>query len=76
MDEIENEKHFLINCSKYTSDRQNLLDSINSLCPNFTNLGDSDKFYFLMSAEGKICQNVAKFCYNANQTRKNSLNSE
>ena len=74
--EVEDEKHFLIECNTYKDDRHNMIHQIGLVYPHFTNLCDTNKFLYLMTAEGKICQTVAKFCHAANKLRSVALNPQ
>jgi hypothetical protein len=38
--QVEDEIHFLFNCSKYEPDRKELVDIILTSCPNFNSLND------------------------------------
>lgn len=49
---VEDEVHFLIDCKKYTEERNDLFAKIASIYPNFNKIPDSlNKFIFLMSQE-------------------------
>ncbi len=61
---IEDEFHFLMTCKKTDRERNTLFNSIHAIiCKNFNSLSDTDKFIFMMSSEGEIAKNVAKFIY-------------
>ena len=74
--EVEDEKHFLIECNTYKDDRHNMIHQIGLVYPHFTNLSETHKLLYLMTAEGKICQTVAKFFHAANKLRRVALNPQ
>ena len=45
-DEIEDEFHFLLKCDLYLEPRKNLLSTVNSLYPHFSNLTENEQLYF------------------------------
>ena len=49
--EVEDEIHFLLQCSKLATVRENFLHEINRLCKNFKNLDTKSQFIWLMSSE-------------------------
>ena len=49
--EIENEIHFLINCPKYSYERENLFSHVAKTCINFEKLSHQNKFIWLMTSE-------------------------
>ena len=51
-------------CTNYEFDRKVMLTHIEGLCPNFKHLPPKDKFIYIMSAEGDICETAAKFIGN------------
>ena len=75
--EVENEKHFLIRCTKYEMLRQQLFDKIERISNNkwkLKNLNDDDKFIFLLNGSGdqyqmKIYQCTQTFLKNSWQAR-------
>ena len=67
---IEDEKHFLLECCAYEKERQNTLAEIYKIYPQIEKLNTLDKFIYLMTAEGNICQKVSKFCYDSYEVRK------
>ena len=60
---IQDEQHFLLVCSKYNNDRQILFDAIKDTCPMFANLSTSGMFIYMLNAEGRIINDVAKFVF-------------
>jgi hypothetical protein len=73
---VEDENHFLMECNAYNEDRQKMMCQTQLVCPQFENLNDTNKFFYLMTAEGNISQKVAKFCHVANEQRKIFINSQ
>jgi len=49
--EVEDEIHFLFNCSKYEPDRKELVDIILTSCPNFNSLNDIKKLEWICNCE-------------------------
>ena len=69
-DIVEDEIHFLCQCTKYAENRNNLYAQAAHLDPYFYSLDDIDKFVFLMSN----CQkSVSKFLINSVTKRSKSL---
>jgi hypothetical protein len=68
-DEIEDESHFLLSCIKYNDLRKTLFKSISDECNSFNDMSDEHKFKFMLSAGGKICIAVARFCSDAFELR-------
>ncbi len=60
-DKVEDELHFLTECSRLSDSRTDLFQLVCNVCPNFSDLNDNDKFIFLMSAEGETAQFVSRF---------------
>lgn len=63
--EVEDENHFLLTCTKYRGERNDLINAICLKCPNFTQLQNPEKFIWMMSNEDheilcKICCLIAK----------------
>ena len=68
--EVEDEKHFLLECSKYSIERISLLTEASTIEPNFDHLDSNAKLNFLM----KNCiKSIAKFLYTAWNKRKKSV---
>ena len=70
---LEDERHFLLKCSRYDNERDYLWNKVNDLCPNFITLSDHDKFIYLMTAEREVACATAKFCHLALEKRRNSM---
>ena len=68
---VEDEFHFLLDCSFYTDLRQALLTKARSILRDFDGLHNADKVQFLMSHE--IINDTAKFMYNALHKRRSAL---
>jgi hypothetical protein len=65
---IEDEKHFLLHCSKFEVLRNGLFKSITTIVPSFLLLTDECKFHILMTCmngDCDICHIVSKFIYDA-----------
>lgn len=59
-DNIEDETHFLFECSFYNYKRQCLLNNIYTQCPNFKYLSNQDKLVWLMTMENNTI--IEKTC--------------
>jgi len=69
---IENEQHFLLDCIKYKTIRDSLVDKINASFLNFNLLSEINKFIFLMTLEKEHIRHVANFCASAFKLREES----
>ena len=63
-DKVENEFHFLLECPMYKEGRQEMVQNIEIICPNFKLLNMEEQFIFLMNAEGKFTEIISKFISN------------
>jgi len=61
---IEDEYHFLMDCKKFSSERNKLFNFIEKACPQFKNIDDNNKFIYMMSSGTDIAEPVARFVYN------------
>ncbi len=61
--QVEDEYHFLTQCSKYADDREVMYRKIITLCSNFGNLLNEDKFLYMMTADDEILYTVAHFVH-------------
>ena len=59
LNEVEDELHFLLKCSKFYDGRQDLLSKVPNISDKLTK---SQFFIFLMSAEDDTIREVARFC--------------
>lgn len=62
-DEIDDEKHFVLECPSLDIERNNMLHSITLDCPNYNNLSADQRLFYLLNASGNIIKTVGKFCY-------------
>ena len=60
---IQDEYHFLLECSEYHEAREQLLSKIIQVCPNFNMLSRENKLVYLLSAEGTILKEIAIFVH-------------
>ena len=51
--QVEDEKHFLVDCKLYGS-RPQLYNIIEGICPEFTRLNNQNKFTYLMTQENQV----------------------
>jgi hypothetical protein len=61
---VEDEHHFLLDCTAHMQSRIKLFRHINEVCPNFENLADDKKFIFMLSAGDDLIKHVAQFIHN------------
>ena len=59
---IEDEYHFLIDCPIYNNSRKICYQKISELCPNFNNMSDKSKFYYLFTNEDLSIINIFGNC--------------
>jgi exonuclease III len=67
---IEDEKHFLLHCSKFDVLRNSLFRNITVIVPSFLSLTDESKFQLLitcMNGDNDICHIVSKYIYDASK---------
>jgi len=60
---IEDEYHFLMDCSKYKLERDKLCNTIEGVCTQFKNLCNHEKFIYMLSADVDVAEHVGKFIY-------------
>ena len=72
--QIENETHFLLDCSKYSSQRRTFLNRINELIPNFERKSTSESIKLLMNCNdyhvNKLVMKFIPSCMNTAVSRK------
>jgi hypothetical protein len=61
--QVEDEFHFLLECTAHQSGRLQLLDEIKHICPQFAQLDDHHKFVYMLSATGDTTKLVAHFIH-------------
>ena len=59
--QVENEMHFIMKCSKYMQQRETLFAEIARICEQFYKLNDKEKFIYLMSAGVDVSRHVGRF---------------
>ena len=63
---IEDEAHFLLNCSLYNDLRIKLMSRVRDICPNYDNLPtDSARLVFLMNSLDHVANIVAQYRHSA-----------
>ena len=67
---VEDEHHFVMECSWYDNNRATLFDTVKKFCHNFEGLSSFNKFIYLLSAEGEVSAAVAKFCFDSFDLRR------
>ena len=59
---VEDELHFLLECSKFTEDRKQMLLDITNVCGNFKNLDNDNKLIWIFNLEdAELLKTVCKF---------------
>ena len=53
LNQVEDEKHFILNCTLYADERRELVKKINMIYKGFDNLSDDNKFAFIMRCDCK-----------------------
>jgi hypothetical protein len=71
--EVEDEVHSLIRCQFHQQTRADLFADIMKHFPDFVNMNDNEKYYFLMS-EPRVSRIVARSCRLILLNRKDFLN--
>ena len=73
--DIEDEIHFVIDCSLYADERNILFDEIKNIVPNFGNMTKSEKFIFMMNynnGDTEILRFIAKYISRCMDTRSSN----
>ncbi len=60
---IEDERHFLIDCERYATQRSGLFAKISNKCGQFPNLNNQAKFVYMLSSGTDIAKYVAAFIF-------------
>jgi hypothetical protein len=59
---IEDELHFVFECSKYNEDRESMLFEITTVCSNFRNLNSQNKLIWLINSKNiELLKTLCKF---------------
>ena len=78
--QIENETHFLLDCSKYSSQRRTFLNRINELIPNFERKSTSESIKLLMNCNdyhvNKLVMKFISSCMNIRDALLQSSESD
>ena len=75
-DKIENESHFLTSCPLYRLERELLYKTCQENSLNFVNLGDQEKFVFIMSNEcPQVTEKLGQYVFNSLKTRETAIAS-
>ena len=78
--QIENETHFLLDCSKYSSQRRTFLNRINELIPNFERKSTSESIKLLMNCNdyhvNKLVMKFVSSCMNIRNALLQSSESD
>ena len=78
--QIENETHFLLDCSKYSSQRRTFLNRINELIPNFERKSTSESIKLLMNCNdyhvNKLVMKFISSCMNVRNALLQSSESD
>jgi len=70
MNAVENETHFISQCTHYETERKTLFQTVATISPSFYHLNDHQKTTFLLKAQNPtIIQNVGQFINHCLQRR-------
>ncbi len=69
LQQIEDEKHFLMMCPKYLNVRETFLPRFEALIPSFTELRDSEKMPFLLGEDDNTAALAAKYVLTIHNVR-------
>ena len=70
---VEDECHFLLECTTFEQERLTLFDAIKNNCLHFNYLDKEHRFIWILSCEDKyVCERVASFTYKCFELRKKS----
>ena len=58
---IGDEKHAIVHCPSFYHQRLKLLTQFESICPNFNNLKDSERVFYMLTCENECVVKVSKF---------------
>lgn len=68
--EVEDEKHFIFSCNKYSLLRKEFFNKISDLCRNFSALSQDSKLFWLMNNEStEVILLLSKYIYDCFQLR-------
>ena len=68
--QVENEEHFLLHCSKYTNERTELYRRINTIIPQVTDVNRDDRFQIIMSCQDQnVLEAVGKYVFDCMNIR-------
>ena len=71
--EVENEEHFVLNCSRYNTIRKSLIDYIVRNYSDFSSLDANQKIIFLFNnIDAFLCKKLGYFIYEAFALRNES----
>ena len=74
--EVEDEKHFVLSCSKLDTCRKSFYDKINDICPAFSFINISDKLkYILTSKDYDLKVLCMSFIFELNNERNLLVNN-
>ena len=71
--ELEDEFHFVMTCTRYADHREMLFQQVQTVCPTFDTLTDHDKFNFLMTCNNgdfEMTKDVCTFVRKSTEMRK------
>ncbi len=69
LQQIEDEKHFLLVCPKYHNVRETFLPRFEALIPSFTELSDTEKMPFLLGEDDNTAALAAKYVLTIHNVR-------
>ena len=72
--EIEDERHFVMDCSRYDDKRTELFTLLSTCSKDFATLCSIDKFKYILGGDNPHCVQVGKYIHDCLYRRTNSVN--
>ena len=72
--EIEDERHFVMDCSQYDDKRTELFTLLSARSKDFATLCSIDKFKYILGGNNPHCVQVGKYIHDCLYRRTNSVN--
>ena len=67
------EMHAILNCPQFNDVRQNFSSKIEILVPNFKELNDYNKLYYMLTCEGESIRLVSRFLVKVLSAQRSSF---
>ena len=62
LDEVENEKHLICNCTAFSERGKQLYDDVTSIAPVFPNMSEPEKFKDIVKTGNPCCSDEMNLC--------------